>query len=130
MARGVVALPLSFCYGDGLFESVDSLIPGDFVANRKFSAVCGWRANLVIIGAGTAGLVAGGSAAALGAWINRSQMWADPLAASTSAGSIHVGQLCRRAFSLPNGCYHSILKFFQVDKTGRCRMTSSARYFQ
>ncbi len=25
---------------------------------------------------------------------------------------------------------HSILKFFQVDKTGRCRMTSSARYLK
>jgi hypothetical protein len=25
---------------------------------------------------------------------------------------------------------YSILKFFQVDKTGRCRMTSSARYFK
>ena len=24
---------------------------------------------------------------------------------------------------------HSILKFFQVDSAGRCRMTSSARYF-
>jgi hypothetical protein len=25
---------------------------------------------------------------------------------------------------------HSILKFFQVDITGMCRMTSSARYFK
>jgi hypothetical protein len=46
MARGVVVLPFSLCCGDGFSESVNSLIPDDFVANRKFSAVCAWRAMM------------------------------------------------------------------------------------
>jgi hypothetical protein len=34
------------------------------------------------------------------------------------------------AFNVRVSIWNSILKFFQVDQTGRCRMTSSARYFK